>query len=278
MKTSIKRLKEARRIVVKVGTSTLTYSTGRINLRRMEQLSRTLADLCHAGREIVLVSSGAVGVGMSKIGMTEKPKTVREKQSCSAIGQSELMSIYGKLFGEYGCDVAQVLLTKHVVEDEQHKKNTIITFNTLLEWGVIPIVNENDAISAAELEFGDNDTLAAMVANLIQADLLILLSDIDGLYNADPHRDENAHLIDEIDEITDDLFHIAGNSGSNRGTGGMVTKLIAAKNVMSAGINMVIANGQNPAVIYDILDGKRVGTLFKGQPTVNDEAGGIHNA
>ncbi len=270
MQTSIKRLRNAKRIVIKVGTSTLTYSTGRINLRRIEMLTRTLADLCHAGREIILVSSGAVSVGMSKIGMAEKPKTVREKQASSAIGQSELMSIYGKLFGEYNCDVAQVLLTKNVIEDEQRKKNAITTFNTLLEWGVIPIVNENDVISTEEIEFGDNDTLAAMVAGLIKADLLILLSDIDGLYSADPHRDENAHLIDEIDEITDDLFHIAGSAGSSRGTGGMVTKLIAAKSVMSAGINMVIANGQNPAVIYDILDGKRVGTLFMGKSAQND--------
>ncbi len=269
MQSSIARLKNAKRIVIKVGTSSLTYSTGRIHLRQIERLARTLSDLCHEGREIVLVSSGAVGVGMSKIGLAEKPKTTREKQATSAIGQSELMSIYGKLFGEYGCDVAQILLTKNVIEDEQRKKNAITTFNTLLEWGVIPIVNENDAISTEEIEFGDNDTLSAMVATLIEADLLIILSDIDGLYNADPHKDEDARLIDEIDEVTDDLFQIAGSAGSNRGTGGMVTKLIAAKTATEAGINMVITNGQNPSVIYDILEGKQTGTLFKGRASAN---------
>lgn len=264
MQTPIARLKQAKRIIVKVGTSTLTYSTGRIHLRQIDLLARVLSDLCHEGREVVLVSSGAVGVGMSKIGLSEKPKTVREKQATSAIGQSELMSIYGKLFGEYGRDVAQVLLTKNVIEDEQRKKNAVTTFNTLLEWGVVPIVNENDAISTEEIEFGDNDTLSAMVAELIDADLLIILSDIDGLYNADPHKDSHAQLIGEIDEITDDLFQIAGSAGSARGTGGMITKLIAAKTVMAAGINMVIANGRHPSVIYDILEGKQVGTLFKG--------------
>ncbi len=265
MQTSISKLKNAKRIVIKVGTSSLTYSTGRIHLRKIDLLTRTLADLCHEGREIVLVSSGAVGVGMGKLGFAEKPKTTREKQATSAIGQSELMSIYGKLFGEYGCDVAQVLLTKDVIESEQRRINATTTFNTLLEWGVIPIVNENDAISSEEIEFGDNDTLSAMVAKLIHADLLIILSDIDGLYSADPRINSDAKLIGEVDEVTDELFCIAGNSGSNRGTGGMNTKLIAAKSVMEAGINMVIANGEQPSVIYDILDGKQVGTLFKGR-------------
>ncbi|MBE7009924.1 MAG: glutamate 5-kinase [Ruminococcaceae bacterium] len=265
MQSAISKIKHAKRIVVKVGTSTLTYSTGRINLRRIEQLSRALADLSHEGREIILVTSGAVGVGMSKLGLAERPKTTREKQAASAVGQSELMSIYGKLFGEYGCDVAQILLTKNVIEDEKRKNNAITTFNTLLEWGVIPIVNENDAISTEEIEFGDNDTLSAMVACLVQADLLIILSDIDGLYSADPHKSEDAKLIDEIDEITDDLFRIAGGAGSSRGTGGMSTKLIAAQRVMENGIPMIITNGQRPAVIYDVLDGKRVGTLFNGK-------------
>ncbi len=265
IQTSISKLKNAKRIVIKVGTSSLTYSTGRIHLRRIELLARTLSDLCHEGREIVLVSSGAVGVGMSKMGFSERPKTTREKQATSAIGQSELMSIYGKLFGEYGCDVAQVLLTKNVIEDAQRKQNAITTFNTLLEWGVIPIVNENDVISTEEIEFGDNDTLSAMVATLIEADLLIILSDIDGLYSADPHKSEQAELISEIDKVTDELFEIAGSAGSSRGTGGMTTKLIAAKTATEAGINMIIANGSRPSVVYDILDGKQVGTLFKGQ-------------
>ncbi len=266
MQTALLKLKQAKRIVVKVGTSSLTYSTGRIHLRQIELLARVLADLRHEGREIVLVTSGAVGVGMSKIGLLEKPKTLREKQAASAVGQSELMSIYSKLFGEYGCDVAQILLTRNVIENEKRQQNAITTFNTLLKWGIVPIVNENDAISTDELEFGDNDTLSAMVAQLIEADLLILLSDIDGLYSADPHKDRNAKLIEEIEEVTDDLFEIAGTAGTRRGTGGMITKLKAAQTVMSAGINMVIANGQNPAVIYDILDGKRAGTFFKGHP------------
>ncbi len=265
IQSSISKLKNAKRIVIKVGTSSLTYSTGRIHLRRIELLARTVADLCHEGREIVLVSSGAVGVGMSKLGFNERPKTMREKQATSAIGQSELMSIYGKLFGEYGCDVAQMLLTKDVIEDPGRKQNTTTTFNTLLEWGVIPIVNENDAISSAELEFGDNDTLSAMVATLIEADLLIILSDIDGLYSADPNKSSDASLIPEIEAVTDELFEIAGAAGTNRGTGGMTTKLIAAKTATEAGINMVIANGNRPAVLYDILEGKQVGTLFKGQ-------------
>lgn len=167
--------------------------------------------------------------------------------------------------------MAQILLTKNVIENEQRKKNTITTLNTLLEWGVVPIVNENDAISADELEFGDNDNLSAMVAKLIHADLLIILSDIDGLYNADPHHSSGAALISEIDEVTEDLFTIAGSSGSNRGTGGMVTKLMAAKTVTEAGINMIITNGQRPAVIYDILEGKQVGTLFKGRMTAEEQ-------
>ncbi|MBE7022081.1 MAG: glutamate 5-kinase [Ruminococcaceae bacterium] len=265
MLSTITKIKNAKRIVVKVGTSTLTYSTGRINIRRIEQLSRTLADLSHEGREIILVSSGAVGVGMSKLGFSERPKTIREKQASSAVGQSELMSIYSKLFGEYGCDVAQVLLTKNVIEDEKRKQNAITTFHTLLEWGVIPIVNENDVISTEEIEFGDNDTLSAMVSCLVEADVLIILSDIDGLYSADPHKSDDAELISEIDEINEELFSLAGGAGTSRGTGGMNTKLIAAQTVMEQGISMFIANGQHPAVIYDILDGKQVGTLFKGK-------------
>ncbi len=265
MQSAISKLKQAKRIVVKVGTSSLTYSTGRIHLRQIELLARVLSDLRHEGKDVVLVTSGAVGVGMGKIGLAEKPKTVREKQAASAVGQSELMSIYGKLFGEYGCDVAQVLLTRDVVEVETRKQNAITTFNTLLEWGIVPIVNENDAISTDELEFGDNDTLSANVARLIEADLLILLSDIDGLYSADPRQDENAKLIEEVDKVTDELFELATGAGTSRGTGGMVTKLRAAKIATEAGINMVIANGEKPAVLYDILDGKSVGTLFKGQ-------------
>ncbi len=263
---SLKRnISGAKRIVVKVGTSSLTYDTGRINLRAIEHLARTLSDLCHEGRELVLVSSGAVGVGMGKLGLPERPKTVREKQASSAVGQSELMSLYSKFFAEYGCDVAQILLTKNVIEDTKRKENAITTFQTLLSWGVIPIVNENDAISTEEIEFGDNDSLSAMVACLIDANLLIILSDIDGLYDKDPHKAEDACLIPEVTEISDTLLEAAGGAGSNRGTGGMLTKLSAAKTVTQNGIDMVIANGKNPQIIYNILENEEVGTLFKKQ-------------
>lgn len=263
--SSIEKIRKARRVVIKVGTSTLTYHTGRMNLRRIETLVRVISDLCHEGREVILVSSGAIGVGVSKLGLFEKPNGTKEKQAASAIGQSELMGIYGRIFAEYGCDVAQILLTKNVLEDEKRKDNAVNTFRTLLEWGVVPIVNENDVISTEEIEFGDNDMLSAVVSGLVEADVLIILSDIDGLYNADPKTDKDAKLLDEVEEITDELMQVAGGAGTKRGTGGMVTKLLAAKHATEHGINMVIANGENPRVVYDILDGKRIGTLFKAQ-------------
>ncbi|MBE7027713.1 MAG: glutamate 5-kinase [Ruminococcaceae bacterium] len=258
-------LNKSKKIVIKVGTSTLTYDTGFINLRRVEKLARTISDLRHSGKEVILVSSGAVGVGMGKLGIKERPSCIKERQAMSAVGQGELIGIYSKFFSEYGCTAAQVLLTRDIVELKIRRENAVNTLDTLLKWGVIPIINENDAVSSAELEFGDNDTLSAIVAGLIGADLLILLSDIDGLYDKDPHKDKNAKLFDEIDEITDELMSLAGGSGTNRGTGGMLTKLEAAKIATSAGINMVIASGDNPEIIYDILDGKRAGTLFKAQ-------------
>ncbi len=259
---ALEELKRAKRVVVKVGTSTLTHETGNINLRRVEALARVIADLRNSGKEIVLVSSGAIGVGISKLGIPVVHKGTKEKQAYSAIGQSELMGIYGKLFSEYGCGVAQILLTKNVLEDAVRKENAINTFCTLLDWGVVPIVNENDVISTEEIEFGDNDTLSAVVASLIGAQALIILSDIDGLYSADPRTDSKAQLVPCVKEVTDALLSTAGGAGSKRGTGGMVTKLLAAKKATERGINMVIANGKNPRVIYDILDGKQVGTLF----------------
>lgn len=258
-------LNKSKKIVIKVGTSTLTYDTGFINLRRVEKLARTISDLRHRGKDVILVSSGAVGVGMGKLGIKERPSCIKERQAMSAVGQGELIGIYSKFFSEYGCTAAQVLLTRDIVELEIRRKNAISTLNTLLKWGVIPIINENDTVSSDELEFGDNDTLSAMVAELVDADLLILLSDIDGLYDKDPHKNKDAHFIDEIDEVTDELMLSAGGSGTSRGTGGMVTKLAAAKIATTAGINMVIASGEKPELIYDILDGKKVGTLFKAQ-------------
>lgn len=257
-----KALKDANRIVIKVGTSTLTHDTGHINLRRVEELVRVLADLRNSGKEVVLVSSGAVGVGIGKLGLKNADRGTKEKQAYSAIGQSELMGIYGRLFSEYGCSVAQILLTKNVLEDAVRKENAINTFGKLLDWSVIPIVNENDVISTEEIEFGDNDTLSAVVASLIGAQALIILSDIDGLYSADPRTDSSAKLVEEVNEITEELLATAGGAGSNRGTGGMLTKLLAARRATEHGVAMVITNGDNPKIIYDILDGKSVGTLF----------------
>ena len=251
-----------KRVVIKVGTSTLTYDTGKINLRQIELLSQVICDLHHSGCEVVLVTSGAVAVGFGKLGFDKRPDTVSGKQASSAVGQSELMSMYGKFFAQFGCQTAQVLITKNVLEDAQRHTNAVNTFRTLLDWHVIPIVNENDVISTAEIEFGDNDTLSAVVAELIGADLLIILSDIDGLYDKDPARYEDAKLISRVDAVTDALMQSAGGSGSNRGTGGMVTKLIAAKHAMSAGVDMVIINGKNPKGIYDVLEGKPIGTKF----------------
>lgn len=251
-----------KRVVVKVGTSTLTYDTGKINIRRIELLSQVLSDLNHSGCEVVLVTSGAVGVGMGKLGLTKRPDTIQGKQATSAVGQSELMSMYGKFFAEYGCQVAQVLLTKNVLEEDTLRSNALNAFRTLLDWHVIPIVNENDVISTHELEFGDNDTLSSVVAELIDADILILLSDIDGLYDKNPGKHSDAKLIPIVTDVTDALMEAAGEAGSARGTGGMITKLIAAKRVMQAGTDMVIADGSDPKVIYDILEDKPVGTKF----------------
>lgn len=263
------RLKHAKRIVVKVGTSTLTYDNGNINLNRIEKLTRILSDVVNSGKEVTLVSSGAIGVGVSKLNLKEKPKDIREKQALSAVGQCELMHIYSKFFGEYSHTVGQVLLTRDVIENERIKNNVCNTFEILLDKKIIPIVNENDTISIDEIEnivnFGDNDNLSAIVSLLINADLLIILSDIDGFYDSDPRGNENAKLLDEIEEITEELEACAGGAGTNLGTGGMATKLIAAKRATKQGIDMVLANGSNPEVILDVLEGKEIGTLFVGK-------------
>lgn len=262
-------LKKAKRIVVKVGTSTLTYKNGNINLGRIEKLTRVLSDIINSGKEVVLVSSGAIGVGVSKLKLKEKPKEIREKQAVAAVGQSELMHIYSKLFGEYSHIVGQILLTRDVIEDDHVRNNVYNTFETLLHKGIVPIVNENDTVSIDEIEnivnFGDNDQLSAIVSGLIGADLLIILSDIDGFYNSNPKENKDAKLLDEVSEITEELERCAGGAGSSFGTGGMITKLLAGKIASKYGVDMVIANGEEPKILKDILEGHKIGTLFIGK-------------
>ena len=259
-------VKNAKRIVVKVGTSTLTYENGQINLGRIEKLTRVLSDVVNSGKEVTLVTSGAVGVGVGKLKLKEKPTNIREIQALASIGQCELMHIYSKFFGEYSHTVGQVLLTRDVIEDEHIKENVCNTFELLLNKGIIPIVNENDTVSIDELEniakFGDNDNLSAIVSVLINADVLIILSDIDGFYDKNPKENEDAQLIKQIDEITDEIEACAGGAGSSLGTGGMATKLVAAKKANKAGVDLVLANGEDPAIISEILSGEEIGTLF----------------
>ena len=256
-----KELSAAKRIVVKVGTSTLTYDTGKMNLKRMDRLAMVLSDLHNQGKEIVLVSSGAIGIAMGKLGLSERPADIRKKQAIAAVGQCELMFLYDKLFSEYNNTVAQILLAKDDIAIPRRKRHTQNTVNALLEMGIIPIVNENDTISVDEIEIGDNDNLSAIVADLLDADLLVLFSDIDGLFDSDPRQNKNAKLIDVVYDI-EEVKGVAGGAGTNRGTGGMVTKIEAAEVATGAGINMIIANGNNIDALYDILEGNVVGTLF----------------
>ena len=253
-----------KRIVVKVGTSSLTHDTGKINLKQMEKLVTVLSNLMNMGIEVILVSSGAVGVGSGKIGLNNKPATTRQKQALAAIGQASLMFMYEKFFMEYGYTTGQVLLNRFVFDNEQHFNSASDAFNTMIEYGVIPIVNENDVISSYEIEIGDNDTLSAYVAKLTKADLLVILSDIDGFYDGDPSL-ETSKLISVVEEITDEILSCAGGAGSRRGTGGMQTKLNAAEIIHNDGIDMIIANGNRPENLYDIIEGKSIGTLFKGK-------------
>lgn len=253
------------RIVVKVGTSTLAYSTGNLNIRHMESLCKVMSDIKNAGYEVILVSSGAVGMGMGKLQLRQRPKELSLKQAAAAVGQCELMYTYDKLFSEYNHTVAQILLTAEDVKDDERRNNFINTMERLIELGVLPIINENDTVATSELVIGDNDTLAAIVAKSINADLLILLSDIDGLFTADPRKDPNAKLIPKIEKITPEVEALAGGSGSNVGTGGMITKIRAAQITVQNGCDMVIANGKNPELLYDIIDGKDIGTRFIGE-------------
>jgi len=251
------------RIVIKVGTSTLAHSTGNINIRHVEELCKVMSDLKNAGHEIILVSSGAIGMGVGKLSLKEKPQDMPTKQAAAAVGQCELMYTYDKLFSEYNHTVAQILLTGLDLEDNERYHNIQNTMNRLLELNVLPIINENDTVSTQEIAVGDNDTLGAIVAVSMKADMLILLSDIDGLYTSDPHKDETAELISLVTEITPEIEALGGGKGSSLGTGGMATKLNAAKLCLSKGTEMVIANGANPSVLYDIVDGKKIGTRFR---------------
>ena len=250
------------RIVVKIGTSTLAHKTGRLNIRRIEELCKVLSDLKNAGHQVILVSSGAIGMGVGKLNLDKRPTDIPTKQAAAAVGQCELMYTYDKLFTEYNHNVAQILITAPDIEDEKRKLNFHNTLERLLEMGVLPIVNENDTVSTDEIEIGDNDTLSAIVTANVGADLLVLLSDIDGLYDSDPHKNKDAKLISVVEEINGDIEKLAGDKGSDLGTGGMITKINAAKIATSAGCEMIIANGENPSILYDIADGKNVGTRF----------------
>jgi glutamate 5-kinase len=258
------------RIVVKVGTSTLTNAAGNNNLRSFDKLACVLSDMQNMGYETILVSSGAIAVGANKLRMSKRPESMRHKQAAAAVGQCNLMILYDKFFGDYDKTIAQILLNAEDMEHEERKENLINTFDTLLEMGIIPVVNENDSVSYTEIEsedrlFGDNDMLSAVVAVLCRAKLLVILSDIDGFYDNDPRLHPNARLIERISQIDESVYAFAGGSGSRRGTGGMKTKIKAAELAIAQGIDTVITNGNNPAALYDILNGSSVGTLFVGR-------------
>lgn len=257
------------RLVIKVGTSTLSHENGQMNLKRTEKLCRAISDLQNAGHQCVLVSSGAIGMGVSKLRLPGRPKDMPGKQAAAAVGQCELMFIYDKLFGEYGRTVAQVLLTAEDVADDRRRCYVENALERLLSWGVLPIINENDAVAVDEIgihtTIGENDSLSAIVACMMKADLLVLLSDIDGLYTADPRVDANAVLLETVEELTPEIMALGGGAGSNLGTGGMATKLKAADMAVKAGLDMVIANGAYPEKLCDLLEGKSVGTRFLGK-------------
>ncbi len=250
------------RIVIKIGTSTLAHKSGLLNIRRVEELCKVMSDLKNAGNQVILVSSGAIGMGAGKLSLSEKPSDIPTKQAAAAVGQCELMYTYDKLFSEYNHTVAQILITGEDIEDSVRKVNFENTMCRLLTLGAIPIINENDSIATDEIVIGDNDTLGAIVATAINADLLILLSDIDGLFTADPRTDKNAVLLTRVEEITPEIEGMTGGAGSKFGTGGMATKIKAAKIATEAGIDMIIANGKDPSVLYDIVEGKPTGTRF----------------
>ena len=250
------------RIVIKIGTSTLAYPTGHLNIRRVEDLCKIVSDIKNAGNQVIVVSSGAIAMGIGKLGLRERPKDIPTKQAAAAVGQCELMYVYDKLFSEFNHTVAQLLITGEDVENEIRHNNFSNTLTRLMELDAIPIINENDTVATKEIVIGDNDTLAAIVAQSVKADKLVLLSDIDGLYTADPHKDPNAKLIPVINTIDENILALGGGSSTNLGTGGMATKLEAAKICMPCGCDMIICNGNNPENLYAIMDGKAIGTTF----------------
>ena len=251
------------RIVIKIGTSTLAHPTGHLNIRRVEQLCKIMSDIKNAGHELILVSSGAIGMGVGKLGLRERPKDIPSKQAAAAVGQCELMYTYDKLFSEYHHTVAQLLITGDDTTNDTRRFNFTNTLNRLLELGALPIINENDTVATDEIVIGDNDTLAAIVARSVHAEMLILLSDIDGLYTADPHTHPEATLITEIPSLTQEIWALAGGASSKLGTGGMTSKLQAAALCTPAGCDMVITNGSQPERLYDIAEGKPVGSRFR---------------
>jgi glutamate 5-kinase len=264
-KTFINRIQDSRRVVIKVGTSTLLHDNGKMDLRHFGMLCRVMTDLQNSGREVTLVSSGAIGVGLGKLGLSKRPNETSKKQALAAIGQCELMFMYDKLFGEYDQTVAQILVTADVLDEPETRKNVTNTFNRLIDMGIIPIVNENDTVATTELEgrnIGDNDTLSAIVAKLIDADLLIILTDIDGLYDGNPDKDPDARLIPLVEEITPEIRQLAGSAGTRFGTGGMSTKIHAAEIATKAGIPCFVIAGNDPTNLYKIFDGEKTGTLF----------------
>ena len=255
-------LKDVKRIVIKVGTSSLTHSTGKTNIRQMKILVTVISDIVNSGIEVALVSSGAIGVGVGKLGLKERPVTTAGKQAAATVGQCELMFMYDKMFGEYGHKVGQFLVTKRDVDNLESRDNLINAFERTLEFGAIPVINENDVVAVEEIVYGDNDNLSAIVAKLIKADALFILTDIDGLYDANPNENEYARIIPVVEEITEGLFELAGGKGSKFGTCGMITKLQAAQIATEAGIDTVIMNGGDPENLYKILEGHQVGTFF----------------
>ncbi len=262
MNNYYEQIKKANRIVIKVGTSTLTHKSGKLNLRRMDQLAMTLSDMKNQGKEIVLVTSGAITAGVTKMGLKERPREIRLSQAAASVGQCELMFIYDKLFAQYGHIVSQILLTKEITEDEKFRQNIINAFETLLEHKVIPIINENDSVAIDEIVYGDNDMLSAVTASLLKADLLVILTDIDGLYDSNPQENIDARFIPVVEKIDESIEAVAGDSLSGVGTGGMITKINAARVAVESGVHVIIANGEHPEKLYDMLDGKPVGTIF----------------
>ena len=263
----MRNISEKQRIVIKLGTSTLAHKTGKLNIRRMTNLVRVISDLHNSGREIIMVSSGAVGLGAGKLGLPEKPRDTKTKQAVAAIGQCELMHVYDDMFAKYSITVAQILLTKAIINNPSHCENFMNTVEKLVGMDVIPIVNENDtiAIDELELEIGENDSLSALVAELSRADLLLILSDIDALYDDDPRSNPDAKPIPLVEKITPEIEAVAGGAGTSLGTGGMSTKITAAKIATNAGIDMIIMNGRDPEKLYDLFEDKEIGTLFKAQ-------------